>query len=282
MLYNPAKGDAMTIPSDLSRFETLIHIIAYLRSPEGCPWDRQQTHQSLREHLLEETYEVLKALDDESKEDLCAELGDLLMQIVMHACLAEEAGDFTMGDVTAGINKKLISRHPHVFGQSSAMTDTLGQKPVSLTANGVLVRWEELKKKERRGQGGILDGVPQVLPALAYSLSVQERAARVGFDWPDDAGVLEKLAEEIAEFKAAASPAERAAEFGDILFTLVNYARRQNIDPEAALREANTKFYRRFSRLEELVRVHGHELSQLTLDEMNEFWDEVKKDDSGQ
>lgn len=266
----------MTIPSDLSRFEALTAIIAHLRSPSGCPWDRKQTHHSLREHLLEETYEVLDALDEGNKDKLCAELGDLLMQIVLHAQLAEEAGDFNMGNVTQGINNKLISRHPHVFGPSATATEP-GQEAPALTAEGVLVRWEELKKKERGGQAGMLDSVPRALPALAYSQSVQERVARVGFDWPDDTGVLEKLAEEIGELKAAATPSEQAAEFGDILFTLVNLARRRDIDPEAALREANTKFYRRFSRLEELARTRGLDLAQLPLSEMNLLWDEVKR-----
>jgi len=253
------------IPEDLHCFESLVGIIAYLRSPQGCPWDRKQSHQSLREHLLEETYEVLEALDEENGNKLGAELGDLLMQIVMHAQLAAEAGDFNIGDVIDGINRKLIIRHPHVFEKGQAKT-----------AEDVLMHWEELKKKERLGEGSMLDGVPKALPALAYSLSVQDRVARVGFDWPTDEGVLDKMVEEIAEFKAGAVPEEKATEFGDILFTLVNYARRQGIDPEAALREANSKFYRRFSCLEELARRRGLELGKMTLDELNLLWDEAK------
>ena len=272
------KGVAMNIPLDLSRFEALVGIVAYLRGPQGCPWDRRQTHQSLREHLLEESYEVLEALDEDNKEKLCTELGDLLMQIVMHAHLAEENGNFTMGDVTSSINRKLVSRHPHVFGEENAPIESSNQETPVLTAEGVLVRWEELKRKERRGQGGMLDSVPQALPALAYSQSIQGRVARIGFDWPDDSGILEKLTEEIAEFKAAPTPAERAAEFGDVLFTLVNYARHQDIDPEAALREANTKFYRRFSHMEALAHTRGLELEKISFDEMNRLWDEAKKD----
>ena len=255
----------MNPPVDLSRFDTLVTIIAQLRGPQGCPWDRKQTHRSLREHLLEETYEVLAAIDGDDKAGLRAELGDLLMQIVMHSELARETGDFDIGDVIQGINRKLISRHPHVFGAGQAKT-----------AEEVLVRWEELKEKERGGAGGMLEGVPGALPALAYSQSVQERVARVGFDWPDDAGVLEKLCEEIAEVKAALSPEEKAAEFGDVLFTLANYARRQGIDLESALREANAKFYCRFSRLEELARTRKLDLSKMTLAEQNLLWDEVK------
>jgi tetrapyrrole methylase family protein/MazG family protein len=244
----------------------LVEIIAYLRSPSGCPWDRKQTHLSLREHLLEETYEVLEALDAGESAKLCGELGDLLMQIVMHAELAEESGTFNINDVIEGINRKLIRRHPHVFGQGEAKT-----------AEDVLARWEELKKKERKGTGSMLDGVPKSLPALAYCQSVQDRVARVGFDWPTDAGVLEKLTEEIAEFKAGVTPSEKEVEFGDILFTLANFARRHGIDLETALREANTKFYGRFARLEELARERGLDLAKMTLDEQNALWDKVKK-----
>ena len=268
----------MTIPTDISRFEALVDIIAHLRSPQGCPWDRQQTHQSLRKHLLEEAYEVLESLDEGDNEELCVELGDLLMQIVMHARLAEEDNVFTIEAVITGINKKLISRHPHVFNQNASSQKQEGQDSSDLTAQGVLIRWEELKKQERRGQGGMLDGIPHSLPSLAYSQSVQERVARIGFDWPDDNGVLDKLAEELAEFHDATTHADKTAEFGDILFTLVNYARRQGIDPETALREANAKFYRRFSRMEDLSHMRGFELDTLALEEMNQLWEEAKKD----
>jgi tetrapyrrole methylase family protein / MazG family protein len=255
----------MEIPQDLKRFDSLVEIIALLRGPEGCPWDRKQTHSSLREHLLEESYEVLEALDEADAQELCTELGDLLLQIVLHAQVAKEASEFDMGDVTEAINRKLIYRHPHVFGSASAKD-----------ADEVLVHWEELKKKERKEDVGMLDGVPKMLPALAYSQSVQDRVARVGFDWPSDDGVLGKLAEEIAEFKDAATPQEKSAEFGDILFTLANYARRQGIDPETALREANQKFYRRFSHMEKLCRERKLDLSKMTLDEQNKLWDEAK------
>lgn len=256
----------MEIPKNLKDFNSLVDIIAYLRGPQGCPWDRKQTHSSLREHLLEESYEVLEALDEANREKLCAELGDLLLQIVLHARVAQEAGEFDMGDVTAGINKKLLYRHPHVFGDASAKD-----------ADEVLVHWEELKKKERKEDAGMLDGVPKALPSLAYSQSVQDRVARVGFDWPADAGVLDKLLEEINEFKKAATQQEKAEEFGDVLFTLANYARRQDIDLESALREANQKFYRRFTHMEKLCRERRLDLSKMTLDEQNVLWDEAKR-----
>jgi tetrapyrrole methylase family protein/MazG family protein len=255
----------MTIPQDLRRFDSLVELIRLLRGPEGCPWDRQQTHASLREHLLEETYEVLEALDEEDLANLPVELGDLLMQIVFHAQLAAEAGRFDIGTVIEGIARKLISRHPHVFAGRQVKD-----------SREVLVNWEELKQAERRQGGGMLDGVPKILPALSYSQSVQDRVARVGFDWPDDAGVLDKLTEEVAEFQAASDQPSRECEFGDILFTLANYARRQGIDLESALRTANQKFYRRFSAMEELARGRGLNLAGMSNEGQNRLWDEVK------
>jgi len=256
----------MEIPKDLKRFDSLVEIIACLRGPQGCPWDKKQTHSSLREHLLEESYEVLEALDEANTEKLCAELGDLLLQIVLHSQVAKEAGEFKIGDVVEGINKKLLYRHPHVFGSANAKD-----------ADEVLVHWEELKKKERKEDAGMLDGVPKALPSLAYSQSVQDRVARVGFDWPSDGGVIEKLAEEIAEFKQSGTQQEKSDEFGDILFTLANYARRQGIDLESSLRRANHKFYRRFVHMEKLCRERKLDLAKMTLDEQNKLWDEAKK-----
>lgn len=256
----------MTIPQNLRSFDSLTELIAYLRGPKGCPWDRQQTHASLREHLLEETYEVLEALDEANATKLCVELGDLLMQVVLHAQVAGEAGEFDMGDVVEGISRKLIARHPHVFGQTRVKD-----------AQDVLVHWEGLKKKERRGEGSMLDGVPKALPALSYSQSVQERVARIGFDWPRDEGVVDKLCEEVAEFRKSDGQEAKAEEMGDILFTLANYARRQGIDLESALREANRKFYKRFAHMEGLCRKRGLDLSKMSLDEQNKLWDEAKK-----
>jgi tetrapyrrole methylase family protein/MazG family protein len=256
----------LEIPQDLKQFDSLVKIIADLRGPQGCPWDKKQTHSSLRENLLEETYEVLEALDQSNPEMLCAELGDLLMQIVMHAQLSSEIGDFNIGDVIKGIDDKLVYRHPHVFGSACAKD-----------AEEVLVHWEELKKKERKKEAGMLDGVPRVLPALSYAQSVQGRVARVGFDWPDDKGVLDKLAEEVAEYKQAATEAEKSEEFGDVLFTMANYALRQGIDLESALRSANDKFYRRFSYMEKVCRDRNLDLSKMSLDEQNVLWNEAKK-----
>ncbi len=254
------------VPEDLGKFDSLVRIIAMLRAPGGCPWDRKQTHKSLREHLLEETYEVLEALDKEDAAELCEELGDLLLQIVLHAQIASEAGEFRIQDVVRGINTKLIHRHPHIFGSAEAHT-----------AEEVAANWQVLKKEERGQETSILAGVPKNMPALAYSQSMQRRAAQVGFDWKNDEGVVEKVAEEVEEFKEAKDPAEKGREFGDILFTLVNFARRQGIDAEATLREANERFYRRFTHMEALCRREGKDLGQCSFDEQNTLWEEAKE-----
>ena len=256
----------MSSPEDLSRFTALVDIIAKMRAPDGCPWDRRQTHASLRENLLEECYEVLEALDEADAEKLCAELGDLLMQIVLHARIAAEAGEFELADVIRGINSKLIHRHPHIFG-SLKVKD----------AEEVALNWEVLKQEEREAGTSILDGVPKQLPALGYSQSIQRRVAGVGFDWEDVDGVIDKLAEEVSELKQAPSQAQRANEFGDLLFTLANIARRLDIDLEAALREANQRFYRRFTYMEERCRLRGKNFSELSCDEQNALWEEAKK-----
>ncbi|MCL2140233.1 MAG: nucleoside triphosphate pyrophosphohydrolase [Dehalococcoidia bacterium] len=256
----------MDIPPELKRFESLVQVVASLRGPNGCPWDRAQTHESLREHLLEESYEALEALDDSDRTNLCSELGDLLLQIVLHAQIGKESGEFEIGDVVEAINRKLISRHPHVFGETSV-------KDVS----EVLIRWEELKKNERQTGKGMLDGVPKTLPSLAYSQAVQERVSRVGFDCPKDEEVLDKLSEEIKEYQEVSTAREKSMELGDVLFTLANYARRQNIDLESALREANQKFYNRFSYMENLCREREQDLTKMTLEEKNELWSEAKR-----
>ena len=256
----------MSLPENLSQFDTLVNIVAKLRAPDGCPWDREQTHSSLRGNLLEECYEVLEALDEGDAEELGYELGDLLMQVVLHAQIASEAGEFELGDVIKSINTKLIYRHPHVFG-SLKVKD----------AKEVLVNWEALKKGERESEASMLDNVPRQMPALSYSQEIQDRVARVGFDWEDVSGVIDKLAEEVGEFKQAESQERKEQEFGDLLFTLANIARRLGIDLEAALRQANQRFYRRFSRMEELCRQRGLNFGELSFDEQNALWEEAKK-----
>ncbi len=259
----------MSLPQDMGRFSTLVEIVARLRAADGCPWDREQTHASLRECLLEECYEVLAALDTADSARLRAELGDLLMQIVIHARIAAEAGEFDLGDVVSGINAKLVRRHPHVFGS------------LKLTgADEVLANWEAIKEQERPRDASMLDGVPGDMPALAYSQGIQSRVARVGFDWEDDAGVIDKLAEEVGEYNRAEGKEQKAAEFGDLLFTLANIARRQGIDLEAALRGANRRFYRRFARMEQLCRQRGLTLGNLSFDQQNALWEEAKGEEA--
>ena len=256
----------MSLPEDLNQFGALVDVIARLRAPDGCPWDRKQTHASLRENLLEECYEVLEALDEGDPEELCNELGDLMMQIVLHAQIATEAGEFELGDILTSINAKLIHRHPHIFG-SLKVKD----------AEEVALNWEALKQEERGADTSMLASVPKQMPALGYSQAIQRRVAQVGFDWEDINGVIEKLAEEVSEFKQADSPEQKAWEFGDLLFTLVNIARRLGVDSEAALRETNQRFYRRFSYMEEVCRQRGVNIGDLSFDEQNALWEEAKK-----
>lgn len=257
----------MTLTKDLSRLSTLVEIVVRLRSPDGCPWDQEQTHTSLRGNLLEECYEALEALDDGDAGRLCGELGDLLMQVVFHAQIAAEAGEFQLSDVISSISAKLIRRHPHVFG-SIKVKD----------ADEVLLNWEELKKEERGADVPMLAGVPRRMPALGYSQEIQDRVARVGFDWEDDSGVIDKLVEEVGEYKRAASQEQKEREFGDLLFTLANVARREGIDLEAALRETNQRFYRRFAVMEKLCRQRGLNFSNLSFVEQNALWEEAKRE----
>ena len=255
----------MSLPENLNQFATLIDIIARLRAPDGCPWDRKQTHMSLREHLLGECYEVLEALDEGDSGKLCQELGDLLMQVVLHTRIAAEAGEFELGDVLSGINTKLIRRHPHVFG-SQRVKD----------AGEVAHNWEVLKQEERGTDTSMLASVPGQMPALGYSQEIQRRVVQVGFDWKDIDGVIDKLVEEVDEFKRADSQEQRAREFGDLLFTLANIARRLGIDLEASLRQANKRFYQRFSHMEEVCRQRGVNLGELSFEEQNALWEEAK------
>ena len=244
----------------------LEEIIARLRGPDGCPWDKKQTHASLRPYLIEECYETLQALDDGSPQKLCEELGDVLLQIMLHAQIAAESGQFGIDDVVRGISNKLVHRHPHVFG---------GQK--ARDASEVEVNWQALKQEEREEGESLLAGVSEQMPALAYSQSVQRRVAGVGFDWEKVEQIIDKLAEEVSEIKNAPDQHERAEEFGDLLFTLANVARRLDIDLEMSLRSANQRFCQRFACMEEICRERGIKLGNLSLDEQNALWEEAKR-----
>ena len=248
-----------------------------LRAPDGCPWDRDQTHQSLRSHLLEEAYEVYDALEHGATPELAGELGDLWLQIVLHAQLAAEEGVFDLADVQAAIASKIVRRHPHVFGDAEART-----------ASDVNRQWERIKAEEREDEAnggstkGALDGISGSLPSLAASQEMQERAANIGYDWPSIDGVLDKVVEETNELREAAeteSPAAWAEEFGDLLFVLVNVARKQGIEAEAALRAANAKFQRRFGRVEAMVAAKGVALRDLDFAALDELWDAAKAEE---
>jgi tetrapyrrole methylase family protein/MazG family protein len=252
------------MPDNLGEFDELVAIIARLRGPGGCPWDREQTHSSLKGNLTEEAYEVLDAIDRGDMQDLCEELGDVLLQVVLHAQIARDDGGFEIRDVIRGISTKLIHRHPHVFGDAQA-TD----------AQQVIAHWETLKREE--GKGSLLSGLPKDMPALSYAQAVQRRVARVGFDWEEVKDVVHKLAEEVAEFEEAVEHQRKVEEFGDILFTLANVARRLDIDLEAALRGANERFYERFSRMEEMCKQRGISLAALSLEEQDALWEEAKR-----
>jgi MazG family protein len=254
-----------------------------LRAPDGCPWDREQTHESLRNHLLEEAYEVYDALEAGATPELAGELGDLWLQIVLHAQLAAEENVFDLTDVQAAIASKIVRRHPHVFGEAEART-----------ASDVNRQWERIKADERADAAtasasadggasarpkGALDGVSRSLPALAASQEMQERAANIGYDWPSIDGVIAKVTEEAQEIVDATTPAERAEEFGDLLFVLVNVGRKLDIEAEAALRAANDKFRRRFGTVERLAADRAVALRDLTFEELDALWDAAKAEE---
>jgi tetrapyrrole methylase family protein / MazG family protein len=253
-----------------SSFEAFLEVVAHLRAPEGCPWDREQTHLTLRADLLEETYEALAALDAGDPESLCEELGDLLLLILLHTQIASDDGEFTIVDVLRGVNTKIVHRHPHVFGDVQAAS-----------AGAVLKNWERLKAEERASQGkseaSLLAGVSLALPALLQAEQYQKRAHHVGFDWSDVQGVRAKLDEELHEVDTAAGQTEQSAEIGDLLFAVVNLARWFHLDAESALREANARFYKRFSSIEAAARAQGRAVSDLTMDEMEALWQRAKK-----
>lgn len=261
--------------------------MAALRAPNGCPWDRKQTHESLKPYLLEEAYEVLETIDQQDRKKLAEELGDILLQVLFHSQIAAETGTFTINDVMDMLADKLIRRHPHVFPNGS-------NEPLPTNADQVLAKWEDIKRAEREAAGGpesVLHGVPQTLPALLRAYQIQARASRVGFDWTHDrAGfdqVLNKIEEEIRELRMALrlpppegkSPVRQQeidAEFGDVLFSLVNLARFVKVNPEDSLRQAINRFIKRFQFIEQRATESGQTVGDLSVDEMNRLWEEAK------
>lgn len=250
-------------------FDELVRLMTRLRGPDGCPWDRKQTLPDLKPFVVEEAYEVVDAIDQDDRDALREELGDMLLEAVFVAEITREEGSFDIYDSITAIHDKLVRRHPHVFGDV-----------VAGDAEEVLVNWEKLKQEERKAENkSLLSGVPRSLPALLKASRLTEKASRVGFDWRRTEDVLEKLDEELAEFREAVSSGDAARmqdELGDILFTIANVARKADLNPEEALQSTNRKFTSRFAWMEQHVRERGQNLDQLSLEEMDRLWDEAK------
>lgn len=270
--------DTSTLSDAREEMQSLVETIWRLRQPDGCPWDRKQTHESIGKNMIEEAYEALDCIEAGDEAHLREELGDVLMQVVLHAQIAADAGAFTMADVARDINDKLIRRHPHVFGGRSADS-----------ADEVLVIWDSVKLAEKGAKDadaaeagerpeGLLEGVPRSLPALMEAQKVSRKAASAGFEWETVADVWDKVAEECAEFEAEApGTAERELEFGDLLFALVNVARKEGIDAESALRASTAKFRERWAAMENAAHEGGVSLESLTTEQLNSLWDKVKR-----
>lgn len=262
-LYLPASAPERAIGS----FDAFVRIVAKLRAPDGCPWDREQTHSTLRPYVVEEAYEVVEAIDKGDPVVLSEELGDLLLQVLLHAQIASEIGEFDLNDVVAAIAAKMVRRHPHVFGEVSVSG-----------AQEVLANWEAIKRaeKEQDEEQSMFSGIPKHMPALQAAQEVQGRASRVGFDWKDLRGPLDKVAEEIEELSRETDASALQAEFGDIIFALVNAARHLGVNAEMALRAANRKFVERFSQMEALARDQGVDFASLSLEQQDSLWNQVK------
>lgn len=255
-------------------FHKLVELMDVLRGPGGCPWDIEQTPETLMPMLIEEAYEVLEALDSKDPDDICEELGDLLFQVIFQARIAKEAGSFDAYEVCRRVYEKMVGRHPHIFGDATFED-----------ADALLKAWEDIKAKEKAASGraehkeSLLDGIPEKLPSIYKAQQMTEKAARVGFDWPDLEGIFDKLGEELDELREAVSNGQATRikeEVGDIIFTAINVARFLSVDPETALRRANLKFLRRFQAMEEYFKQNGQGLKKTDLDEMEAFWQSFK------
>ena len=289
---NASRADA---PTEHPQLDRLVRTIWRLRQPDGCPWDREQTHASITVNMVEEAYEAVDAIDEHDTAHLCEELGDVLEQVLLHAQMAADAGEFDINDVARGLNEKLVRRHPHVFGDLAASVD--GAVPAgydearpdgaATDVPAVLDIWDDVKRLEREARGelsgaeaGLLDSVPASLPALMQAQKISKRAAKAGFEWETTADVWDKVAEERAEFEAEEPGSDAAAaEFGDLLFALVNVARKEGIDAEEALAASNRKFRRRWARIEEAARAEGRAADGLSAAELNELWERAKAEE---
>src|SRR3984893_185323 len=250
---------------DIERVAALVEVVRRLRAPDGCPWDREQTPASLRATMLEEAYEVLEAIDEKSMTKLREELGDVLLQVLMQSVIAEEAGEFTLGEVADTVREKLVRRHPHVFGST-----------VVSGSEEEVRNWETLKAQENARESA-LDDVQRSLPALQRACSLQRRASNVGSDWPGVEGALDKIREELEELRQASTVEEREAEFSDLLFTMVNVARKLGINPEDALRGTTGRFEARFRMMEQAVHADGRALKDLPIEELDRYWEAAKR-----
>lgn len=253
------------------KFKKLLEIVETLRSERGCPWDRLQTHDSLKRYLLEEVYELIEAIEKGDFKGVKEELGDLLLQIVFHSQIANEKGKFDINDVMETVIRKMINRHPHVFGDLDFKT-----------AKEVINQWEDRKKEEGKLTGSILEGIPITLPALLRAYKIQSRVSKIGFDWDNVEGVFHKIEEELKELKDAVKSGQKdkiEEEVGDILFSIVNLSRFLRIDPETSLRKTNRKFEERFKKLEKLAIEKGKVLKDMTLLEMDILWEEIKNEE---
>lgn len=258
-------------PASHPEFDRLVRTIWRLRQDDGCPWDRVQTHESITKNLIEEAYEAVDAIRAHDVAHVREELGDVLMQVLLHAQIADDEGEFTLDDVCRELNEKLVRRHPHVFGDARATSP-----------EEALGAWDSIKRREREAEReaprGLLDSVPRSLPALMQAQKISRRAAGVGFEWDTVADIWDKVAEERAEFEREPRGSRQAAlEFGDLLFALVNVARREGIDAEEALAASNDKFRRRWSQMEDLARAEGQAVEDLSTERMNELWDDAKR-----
>ena len=261
----------MTDTKYAASYEGVQQVLNHLLGPDGCPWDKKQTHESLADMFLEECYELIEAIEEGDTDKMVEELGDVFFHVMFQLKLGEDSGDFTQGEVMGALVDKLLRRHPHVF-DGKWVPD----------ADGAIANWDAIKRQERAASGAsILEGVPKNMPALAYAQAVQARAERAGFDWDDFQGVLDKVAEELAEIEDADTDAEREMELGDLLFSVVNAARWLGIDSEASLRGANRRFYDRFTTMERLSREQSVALDALTLDEKEALWQQAKAQSAG-
>lgn len=288
---NAAREGAPTAHPELER---VIRTIWRLRQADGCPWDRVQTHASISKNMIEEAYEAVETIEENDVSHMCEEFGDVLEQVLLHAQIATDNGEFDIEDVAHGLNEKLVRRHPHVFGELAERADNASSDAEKTAAQSAanseeaLDRWDEVKRLEREARGelskntepGLLDSVPTSLPALMQAQKISKRAAKAGFEWETTQDVWNKVQEERAEFEAEETGSEAASlEFGDLLFALVNVARKEGIDAEEALAASNKKFRQRWASMEEAARKEGHTIDELSVEEQNELWNKIKHEE---